>query len=110
MAGDPRVVHIPDVVGALPAPWKPQDLTRANDAVLRVARFEGEFPWHHHDEDELFLCWDGSFRIELEGEEPVELSAGDVFVVPAGTRHRPVADAVAHALMLERPETQQYGN
>jgi len=33
-----------------------------------------------------------------------------VFVVPAGTRHRPVADAVAHALMLERPETQQYGN
>jgi mannose-6-phosphate isomerase-like protein (cupin superfamily) len=110
VAGDPRVVHIPDVLGGLPVPWKPQDLTRANDAVLRVARLEGEFPWHHHNEDELFLCWDGSFRIEPEGEEPVRLSAGDVFVVPAGTRHRPVADAVAHALMLERPETQQYGN
>jgi mannose-6-phosphate isomerase-like protein (cupin superfamily) len=110
VAGDPRVVHIPEAVRALPGPWKPHDLTRASDAVVRVARLEGDFPWHHHDEDELFLCWDGSFRIELESEEPVMLSAGDLFVVPAGSRHRPVADAVAHALMLERPETRQYGN
>jgi mannose-6-phosphate isomerase-like protein (cupin superfamily) len=110
VADDPRVVHIPDAIRGLPAPWKPQDLTRANDAILRVARLDGEFPWHHHDEDELFLCWEGSFRIELEGGAPVTLSAGDLFVVPAGTRHRPVAESVAHALLLERPETEQYGN
>jgi len=109
VADDLRVVHIPDAVRALPGPWKPQDLTHANDAIVRVARLEGEFPWHHHDEDELFLCWDGSFRIELEDEKSVTLSAGDLFVVPAGARHRPVADAVAHALLLERPETAQYG-
>jgi uncharacterized protein YjlB len=53
---------------------------------------------------------DGSVRIELEGKESVTLSAGDLFVVPAGTQHRPVADAVAHALLLERPQTAQYGN
>jgi mannose-6-phosphate isomerase-like protein (cupin superfamily) len=110
VADDPRVVHIQDAIRALSGPWKPQDLTRANDAIVRVARLDGEFPWHHHDEDELFLCWDGSFRIELEGKESVPLSAGDLFVVPAGTRHRPIADAVAHALLLERPETAQYGN
>ena len=38
------------------------------------------------------------------------LAAGDLFVVPRGTRHRPVAEGVAHALLLERPETLQYGN
>jgi quercetin dioxygenase-like cupin family protein len=103
-------VSIASVIGALPGPWQHRDLVTANDAVVRIARFEGEFPWHVHDEDELFLCWDGSFRIELDGREPIALNAGELFVVPRHTRHRPVAEQVAHALMLERPETKQYGN
>jgi quercetin dioxygenase-like cupin family protein len=105
-----KPVSIKDVIAELPGPWQPRDLVTANEAVVRVARFDGEFPWHHHDEDELFLCWDGRFRIELEGQEPVTLHAGELFVVPRGIRHRPVAEEPAHGLMLERPETKQYGN
>jgi mannose-6-phosphate isomerase-like protein (cupin superfamily) len=107
---DNVTVSIDKTIATLTGPWQPQDLVLANDTVVRVARFHGEFPWHTHDEDELFLCWDGSFRVEMEGQDPVTLRAGDLFVVPRGTRHRPIADTAAHALMIERPETRQYGN
>lgn len=94
----------------LPGPWQRRDLVTVNESILRIVRLEGEFPWHQHDEDELFLCWDGNFRIEMEGQEPVSVGPGDLFVVPRGARHRPVAETRGHALLLEKPETQQYGN
>jgi quercetin dioxygenase-like cupin family protein len=103
-------VSIPDAAAALPGPFQPKDLAEANEAVVRIARIVGEFPWHHHEEDEVFLCWDGEFRIEMEGRDAVTLRTGDLFVVPRGIRHRPVAEAAAHTLLLERPETKQYGN
>ena len=105
------VTSIPEAAELLTEPWRPRDLAVVNDAILRLARLDGEFPWHQHDEDEMFLCWSGSFRVELEGAAPVELNSGDLFVVPARTQHRPVADrGPAYAMLLERPETKHYGN
>lgn len=103
-------VSIRAAIAALPGPFQQRELARANDSVVRLARLEGKFPWHHHDEDELFLCWDGTVRIELADRAPVTLAAGEMFVVEKGIRHRPVADSPAHVLLIERPETTQYGS
>ena len=101
------VVSLTEIVAGLTDAWRPVDLATANEAIVRLARLEGAYDWHHHEEDELFLCWEGAFRIEMEGGAPVNLERGDLFVVRAGVEHRPVADAPAYTLVVEKPETEQ---
>jgi quercetin dioxygenase-like cupin family protein len=103
-------VSIPDAVANLPGPWKPKDLVAVNDAVVRVSRLEGEYDWHEHRDEELFLCWDGTFRIDVEDGESIQLNPGDLVVVPAKARHRVVAPMTAHTVLVERPQTKARGD
>ena len=103
------VVSVTATAARMTDAWRPVDLATANDAIVRLARLDGAFDWHRHDEDELFLCWEGAFRIEMQGAAPVSLGRGDLFVVPAGVEHRPVADSPAYTLVIEKPETEQRG-
>lgn len=69
-------VSIPAAIESLVGPWQPADLATFNDAIIRLARLHGTFEWHRHVDDEA-ICWDGRFRIELEGRAAVDLAPGD---------------------------------
>jgi mannose-6-phosphate isomerase-like protein (cupin superfamily) len=105
-----RRLSIPEVARGLEPPLARQDLVNVNDSVVRIAGLEGELPFHHHDEDEFFLCWEGALRIEIQDGDAVELAPGDVVVIPRGVEHRPVAERWAVVILIERPETLQLGN
>jgi mannose-6-phosphate isomerase-like protein (cupin superfamily) len=90
--------------------WSPRVIGALDDNYLKVAKLLGSFGWHSHDdEDELFLVVDGHLRIELE-TGVVELDAGELFVVPKGVRHNPVASAECLILLIERKSTLHTGN
>jgi mannose-6-phosphate isomerase-like protein (cupin superfamily) len=91
--------------------WSPKIVATLNDYDVKVVKVEGEFVWHQHDEtDELFLVMAGQLRIHLQDRDDVILGAGELFVVPRGMRHCPVADAETHVLLLEPRDTVNTGD
>src|SRR5262249_20804791 len=81
--------------------WKPRIVGELNGQHVKVVKFQGEFLWHSHaEEDELFLVLRGSFRMELR-DSVVELGEGDFLIVPRGVEHRPVAEKEVEVLLFE---------
>lgn len=104
------VVNLETAAGALREQWSPKVVARVADQYVKVARVEGEFVWHaHENEDELFLVLKGTLRIQMEDGE-VSLGPGDIFVVPAGVRHNPVADEEVWLALIEPATTTHTGN
>ena len=97
--------HVPinfaEKLGRFDDRWSPRIIAELNDYQFKLAKIEGEFVWHDHkDTDEAFVVLAGSMVIELE-DGAVELSAGEMFVVPRGVPHRPRARAECHVLVIE---------
>src|SRR5262245_5064562 len=90
--------------------WQPRTVTQFNGHDVMVVKVKGEFIWHKHDEtDDFFLVLKGRLRIELR-DGPVTLGPGDLFVVPRGVEHRPVAEEEVHMLLIEPTGTPNTGD
>ena len=90
--------------------WAPRTVAQFNEHDVMVVKAKGEFVWHAHDDsDDLFLVLSGSLRIELRVGDVV-LGPGELFVVPRGVEHRPVADEEVHVLLIEPTGTPNTGN
>lgn len=105
----PSVVSPRQVAASLTEFWSPRVVGEVDEAYIKVAKVQGSLVWHSHEaEDELFLVLKGHLRIELE-DRSVELDEGELFVVPKGVRHNPVAEQECHLLLIERKSTLHTG-
>jgi mannose-6-phosphate isomerase-like protein (cupin superfamily) len=90
--------------------WRPKVVAELNGQELKVVKFQGVFPWHHHEqEDELFLVWRGKMTIEFR-DRALTLGPGELCVVPRGVEHRTRADAEAEVVVFEPAATRNTGN
>jgi mannose-6-phosphate isomerase-like protein (cupin superfamily) len=91
--------------------WAPRIVASLNDYKVMVVKTQGEFVWHKHDEtDDFFLVLAGRLTIQLRDRPDVELGRGELFVVPRGVEHRPVAAEEAHVLLIEPAGTPNTGD
>jgi mannose-6-phosphate isomerase-like protein (cupin superfamily) len=105
-----KSINLAEKLSTFAEHWQPRVVGQFNGHDLMVVKVKGEFVWHKHDDtDDFFLVLHGRVRIQLRGEE-VLLGPGEVFVVPKGVEHRPVADDEAHILLIEPMGTPNTGN
>ena len=104
------VVNLKEKLAAFSEHWSPKIVSGFNGHDIMVVKAKGEFVWHSHPEtDDLFLVLKGRMRIEMR-EETVELGQGDLYVVPKGVEHRPVADEEVHLMLIEPAGTPNTGD
>ncbi|KAI1360949.1 RmlC-like cupin domain-containing protein [Xylaria arbuscula] len=106
-------VSIPSTFASFTETWSPRLIAAVNDQHVKIAKIDGSFIFHAHtDSDELFYLLSGELTLEIESEKGIEavvMRPGDVYVVPRGVRHRPVARN-AQILMIERNDTVNTGD
>ena len=90
--------------------WRPRTVTTFNGHDVMVVKVQGEYTWHKHDDtDDFFLVLEGELDIHLR-DRIVHLGPGEMFVVPKGVEHRPVARGEAKMLLIEPTGTPNSGD
>ncbi|MDC0556603.1 cupin domain-containing protein [Candidatus Poseidoniaceae archaeon] len=96
-----KSINFADKLSKFSDHWSPKVIAEMNDYQFKLAKLEGEFVWHNHpDTDEVFIVIEGSMKIELE-DGVVELGAGEMYVVPKGVMHKPVAEKECQIMLVE---------
>jgi mannose-6-phosphate isomerase-like protein (cupin superfamily) len=91
--------------------WAPRTVAEFNGHDVMVVKVEGEFVWHTHEHtDDFFLVLKGHLVIHMRGKDDVVLGPGELYVVPRGVEHKPVAEEETHLLLIEPSGTPNTGN
>lgn len=91
--------------------WQPRTVGEFNGHDLMVVKVKGEFAWHSHpDTDDFFMVLRGRLTIRLRDEDDVVLGPGEIFIVPRGVEHCPMAEEETHVLLIEPRGTPNTGD
>jgi mannose-6-phosphate isomerase-like protein (cupin superfamily) len=105
-----RGIDLAEKLATFSEHFSPRTVTQFNDCDVMVAKLKGEFIWHTHDDtDDFFFVLKGQLDIELR-DKTVSLGPGQVYVVPRGVEHRPVAREEVHILLIEPTGTPNTGD
>jgi len=103
-------INLTDKLSQFSEHWTPKIVGSFNGHDLMVVKVQGEFNWHSHaDTDDFFMVLDGEITIQMRDGD-VNLKQGEVFVVPKGVEHRPVATNEAQLLLIEQAGTPNTGD
>jgi len=95
-------VNLSEKLSRLSEHWPPKLVETVDDYEVKIVKIKGDFVWHKHDaDDEMFIVLKGGFRMDFRDRQ-VELSAGEMIVVPRGVEHKPFAAAECEIMLLER--------
>ncbi|KAH7010280.1 RmlC-like cupin domain-containing protein [Ilyonectria destructans] len=105
-----KPASIPRLLDSFTETWSPRLVATINDHHVKVAKIDGAFIWHAHpNSDEIFYLLSGKLRMEIEGQDDVVMEVGDMYTVPKGIKHRPVAEN-ASIMMIEHETTVNTGD
>ena len=105
-----EVVNLKEKFGLFDEQWTPKIVGELNDSYVKLAKVQGEFVWHYHEnEDELFYVVKGRLTIKLR-ERDLTIREGEFVVIPKGVEHMPLAEDEVWIMMLEPKTTSNTGN
>lgn len=103
-------INIKDKLSKFTERWSPKVIAEMNDYQFKLVKLNGEFVWHSHpDTDEAFIVLDGAMTIEFR-DGNVELSSGEMFVVPKGVEHKPYTEQECSVMLVEPKGVVNTGN
>jgi len=103
-------INLSEKLAAFTDTWSPKIVGELNGQYVKLAKLEGEFIWHRHDEeDELFVVLGGRMTLHTR-EESITLEKGELLVVPRGVEHKPVGEPMAQVLHVSSVSTRNTGN
>lgn len=106
---DYQSINFQDKLSKFSEHWSPKIIAQMNDYHFKIVKVQGEFIWHDHLEtDEVFVVLKGQLQIHFR-DGRVLLKEGEMFVVPKGVEHKPVAPQECHILLVEPAGTVNTG-